>query len=280
MDSATAWTSIGDIEFLVRTIGRGPDIVVLHGGPGADHTSISTEFDALARGRRLVYYDQRGCGKTRTPRLASLGWMDHTSDLDALLDHWGIDRANLLGYSWGGLLALLYATQHANRIGSLALVSPAPITAKERTEFLSRFALRMEDSWIRQRALDLERSNLRRSDPAAFRRRAFELSIAPYFKDFANASGSKPFLISTRTREAIWRSLGDYDITTRLRTIRVPTLVIHGRYDPIPLASARHIANLLDGHLEVFDHSAHVPQQEESERFISALDAFLPKETE
>jgi hypothetical protein len=54
MDSSKARTSIGDIEFPVRTVGRGPDVVVLHGGPGADHSSLITEFDALARGRRLL----------------------------------------------------------------------------------------------------------------------------------------------------------------------------------------------------------------------------------
>jgi proline iminopeptidase len=268
--------SIGDIEFLVRTIGQGPDVVVLHGGPGADHSSLTTEFDPLSVGRRLVYYDQRGCGRTRTPRSAPLGWTHHVSDLGTLLDEWGLVNANLLGYSWGGLLALLYATQHPDRIASLALVSPAPITAKERAAFLDRFAVRMDHPWIQTRQLELERSDLRHRDPAAFRQRAFELSIAPYFNDPRNAAGSRQFLISVKTREAIWRSLGDYDLTSRLRKIRIPALVLHGRHDPIPLASAERTAALLAAELEVFEDSGHVPQVEEPGRFVRTLDAFLP----
>ncbi len=276
MCSSKDRASIGDIEFLVRTIGHGPRVVVLHGGPGANHGSLVPEFDALSRSRRLLYYDQRGCGETRTPPLAPLGWTHNVSDLNALLDHWGIGRANLLGYSWGGLLALLYATEHPDRIDRLALVSPAPITAEERREFLDRFAARLDDPWIRARRLDLDRGDLRHEDREAFRRRSFEVSIAPYFKDPTMASGSKPFLISARTREAIWRSLGDYDLTTRLRDIRVPALVVHGRHDPIPLASAERTATLLNARLEVFDHSGHVPQVEEPRRFVSVLDRFLP----
>lgn len=277
MNPSIARTSIGDIEFLVRTIGQGPDVVVLHGGPGADHSSLTTEFDPLSVGRRLVYYDQRGCGGTKTPRSAPLGWTHHVSDLGTLLDEWGIVNANLLGYSWGGLLALLYATQHSDRIASLALVSPAPITAKERAAFLDRFAIRMNHPWIQTQQLELEQADLRHRDPAAFRQRAFELSIAPYFKDPRNATGSKQFLISVKTREAIWRSLGDYDLTSRLREIRTPALVLHGRHDPIPLASAERTAALLAAELEVCEDSGHVPQVEEPGRFVRILDAFLPK---
>lgn len=276
MKPSIARTSIGDIEFLVRTIGQGPDVVVLHGGPGADHSSLITEFDPLSVGRRLVYYDQRGCGRTRTPRTAPLGWTHHTSDLGTLLDGWGIVKANLLGYSWGGLLALLYGTQHPDRIARLALVSPAPVTAKERAVFVDRFAVRMDHPWIRAQQLELEQSDLRHRDPAAFRQRAFELSIAPYFRDPRNAAGSRQFLISVRTREAIWRSLGGYDLTSHLRDIRIPALVLHGRHDPIPLESAERTAALLAAKLEVFENSGHVPQIEEPGRFVRTLDAFLP----
>jgi len=251
-------------------------VVVLHGGPGADHGSLITEFDPLSVGRRLIYYDQRGCGRTRTPRTAPLGWTHHVSDLGTLLDGWGIAKANLLGYSWGGLLALLYATQSPDKIASLVLVSPAPITAKERATFLDRFAARTDHPWIRAQQLDLEQSDLRHRDPAAFRQRAFELSIAPYFKDPRNATGSKQFLISVRTRDAIWRSLGDYDLTSCLRDIRIPALVLHGRHDPIPLASAERTAALLAAELEVFENSGHVPQIEEPGRFVKTLDTFLP----
>jgi proline iminopeptidase len=184
----------------------------------------------------------------------------------------------LLGYSWGGLLALLYAINSTARIASLALVSPAPVTANERMEFVSRLAARMEEPWIRNRQLDLEHSSLRRSDPAAFRQRAFELSIAPYFKDPRRALGAKQFLISARTREAIWRSLGDYDLTAQVRDLRVAALVAHGRHDPIPLESAKHTASLLEARFAVFDDSGHVPQIEEPHRFIDALDGFLPRD--
>ncbi|KPJ94166.1 MAG: hypothetical protein AMS18_04200, partial [Gemmatimonas sp. SG8_17] len=71
-----------------RALGRGPDVVVLHGGPGADHATLLPQFDSLARNRRLLYYDQRGSGNSSVAPGAALGWRQHVDDLDLLLDHW------------------------------------------------------------------------------------------------------------------------------------------------------------------------------------------------
>src|SRR2546422_2930863 len=71
----------------------------------------------------------------------------HVVDLEALRGHWGLDRLTVIGYSWGGLLALLYALEHPDRIARLALVSSAPVTAAWRDEFERRFAARMAQPW-------------------------------------------------------------------------------------------------------------------------------------
>ncbi len=113
MAAGSLWegrVAVEGIELFVRTVSSGPDVVVLHGGPGAHHDYLLPQFDALARGRRLRYYDQRGGGRSPAPRDADLRWPVHVRDLGALLDGWGLDRATLLGFSWGGLLAMLFAT--------------------------------------------------------------------------------------------------------------------------------------------------------------------------
>ena len=268
--------SVNGISLYTRIVGVGPGVIVLHGGPGAHHDYLLPQFDALAVGRTLHYYDQRGGGRSPVEREVPVGWREQVADLDALIDHWQLAPATVLGYSWGALLAMLHAIAHPEKIGRLALVSPAAATAQGRQEFETRFAERMRDPRILRSREDLMQSGLRERDPEAYRKRLFELSVAGYFRDPEQARNLTPFRVTGRTQDAVWKSLGDYDLTEGLKRLAVPALVMHGRHDPIPLARAEDIARLLRARWEVFDKSGHVPYVEEFEKFVSVLDEFLP----
>src|SRR3954471_23664427 len=114
------------VQLFERRIGAGPPTVVLHGGPGAHHDYLLPGFDALAVGRELIYYDQRGGGRSPVARDVPVGWTEQVADLEALRERWSFHRLTLAGYSWGALLALLYALHHPERVERLALISPAP----------------------------------------------------------------------------------------------------------------------------------------------------------
>src|SRR2546429_4231894 len=120
------------VRLFTRRAGDGPPVVVLHGGPGAHHDYLLPQYDLLARGRTLLYYDQRGGGRSPVGRDTPVGWREHVADLEALRRHWSIDRPTLLGYSWGGLLAVLYWLEHPEQVERLPLVSPAPPRAASR----------------------------------------------------------------------------------------------------------------------------------------------------
>ncbi len=265
-------------SLFTRAVGRGPDVVVLHGGPGADHRSLLPYFDGLARGRTLRYYDQRGCGRSCRPPSSELGWRYHVEDLRQLLERWDLGQVTLSGHSWGCLLAILFAVEYPDRVGQLALVAPAPATSEQRDRYRKRFAARLASEEVATQREGLERSGLRTTDFVAYRKRAFELSLLPYFFEPANAHHTAPFLVSSSVREAVWRSLGTYDVLARLGGVRVPSLVIHGLHDPIPIESSKQIAAALGAPLEVFERSGHLPFVEEHSRFIEVLDAFLPRD--
>lgn len=270
-----AGVDVRGVSLFTRSVGHGPDTVVLHGGPGAHHDYLLPQFDALATRRRLRYYDQRGGGRSPVPPDTPVGWREHVADLDALLDHWDLESATVLGYSWGALLALLYAVQHPGRIGRLALVSPAAATIEGRREFERRFAERMRAPEITGAREALRASSLRTEDPEAYRQRMFELSVAGYFANPERAHDLTPFRVTGRTQTAVWNGLADYDLRAELGTLRVPARVLHGRYDPIPIETARDTAQRLGA--EFFEmESGHVPYVEDFERFVSLLDAFLP----
>ncbi len=268
---------VNGVELFTRTVGDGPDVIVMHGGPGAQHDYLLPQFDALAQGRRLRYYDQRGGGKSQVSRDTEVGWREQAADLDALISHWSTEPATLLGYSWGGLLAQLFATEHPERVGRLALVSAAPVHAGARREFQQRLSERMAAPEIVRARDELRQSGLRESDPEAYRKRAFELSVAGYFAHPARARGLTPFRVTGRTQQAVWSSVSDYDIRDKLASLSVPALVLHGQHDAISVSSAEETASLLGAELVVFEHSGHVPYVEEPHKFVAALDAFLPR---
>lgn len=272
---------VNGVDLFTRRIGTGPLVVVLHGGPGAHHDYLLPQFDRLARGRTLFYYDQRGGGKSPVPREVPVGWREQVADLDALRDDLKIERLTLCGYSWGGLLAVLYLLEHPGRVERLALVSPASITAKYREEFERRFAERMSAPEIVRAREELRASDLRQRDPAAYQRRAFALSVAGYFRDPSEAVNLTPFRVTARTQQAVWASLGEFDLRPRLREYSSlvpppPSLILHGTFDPIPIEASRELAELLKARMVELP-VGHCPHVEATEEFVSALDGFLPR---
>jgi len=279
-EAVEALVDLGGVRLHTRRVGTDPPVVVLHGGPGADYAYLLPQYDRLAHGRALRFYDQRGGGQSPVPRDVPVGWQEHVADLEALRKHWAIDRVTLLGYSWGGLLAVLYALEHPDRVGRLALVAPAPLTARWRDEFERRLSARLADPRIVQARAELSASGLAQRDPEKYRRLAFALSVAGYFKDPSRAKELTPFRVTARTQQAVWQSLGTYDLRDRLRSTfpkgRAPrAVVVHGVYDPLPIESARETAALLDtGVIELA--TGHAPHVEATEDFVRALNGFLP----
>lgn len=271
----TAAHLVRGVTLFERRVGEGPPVIVLHGGPGADHGYLLPGFDTLALGRELVYYDQRGGGRSPVARDVPVGWREHVADLEALRQLWALDRLIILGYSWGGLLAQLYATEHPDRLERLALVCPAPSWRAARDEFERRFAERSLAPELVAQRLALRESGLRERDPRAYERRLFELAVVPYFYDPARASDLTPFRVVGRTQQEVWRSLNDYDLRPALRRLRLPALVLHGEDDPIPIEASRETAALLGAEFHALDRCGHCPHVERLEDFRRLLDAFL-----
>jgi proline iminopeptidase len=266
------------VSLFERRIGSGPEVVVLHGGPGAHHDYLLPGFDRLATGRTLVYYDQRGGGQSNVARDVAVGWREQVNDLEALRDIWGLDRLTLVGYSWGALLAMLYAVTYPARVASLALVSPAPAAKSERAGYEAALAARGSTPALLAERAALQASGLRSSNLAAYNQRLFELAVAGYFHDPARAHELTPFRITGRTQQEVWNSLGDdFDLRPALSRLDITALVVHGDDDPIPVSTAEATATALRAPLVILPDCGHVPYVEAPEQFVAALDPFLPR---
>lgn len=235
----------------------------------------------LARDHELVFYDQRGGGQSRTDGSADVTpvtWQTHVDDLAAVVSELGASPLELVGYSWGGLLSMLYATHTpagAPLPATLTLIDPAPINRAYRAEFEAEFARRQQGEAIQALRTELAASGLRESDPAAYRQRGFELSVAGYFADPHRAHDLTPFRVVGKVQQSVWQSLGDFDLRPALEQVKIPALVVHGRQDPIPLASSESVAEALGAELVVLENSGHVPYVEQSQSLFDAVRRFL-----
>jgi proline iminopeptidase len=263
--------------------------LLLHGGPGAHHDYLLPQMLRLATSaapaRELLFYDQRGGGRSRTDdreREGHITWRTHVEDLQRVIAELGAEPLALIGYSWGGLLALLYAREAAaSRVSPspirLVLIDPAPMTRAYRQQFEAEFSRRQTSRDVQALRDELAASGLRERDPEQFRQRSFELSVAGYFADPRAARDLTSFRVTARVQQSVWASLGDYDLLADplLHSIHCPTLVVHGREDPIPLASSEGCASALGARLVVLDQCGHVPYVEQPDALFGAIEQFL-----
>lgn len=285
----------------------GPRLLVLHGGPGAHHDYLLPQLLRLAEAHDCVFYDQRGGGRSKAAAddVGPVTWRTHVDDLARVADELAGDGPlHLVGYSWGGLLALLYALDAAGvalpalgapvggsaALGgpararrapaSLTLVDPAPITRRLRDRFEAEFARRAQGDAVQALRAELAAGGLRERDPDAYRQRAFEVSVAGYFHDPAKARDLTPFRVTGRVQQSVRESLGDFDLVPHLGAAACPALVVHGREDPIPLASSEALAaGLPDARLAVLERCGHVPYVEQPEALFAAVLPFLAEVT-
>ena len=260
-----------------------PQIFLLHGGPGAHHEYLLPQMLRVGEGRELITYDQRGGGRSKTDDREPITWRTHVADLASVIAELGDGTPpTIIGYSWGALLAMLYAIEAAHgRVmpapARLVLIDPAPVTRRYRDEFEAEFSRRMKSADVAQLREELASSGLRERDPDAYRQRAFELSVAGYFADPRAAHDLTPFRVTGRVQQSTWESLANFDLLApgMLDSVHVPTLVIHGRQDPIPLESSEAAARALGATFRVLDSSGHVPYVEQPEPLFSAIAEFL-----
>ena len=254
-------------------------LLVLHGGPGASHDYLLPQMLELAESHELFFYDQRGGGRSKTDDRAPITWQTQVADLEAIVAELGLGVPAVVGYSWGGLLALLATVERARAKtvlpSLLVLIDPAPLTRQYRERFEAEFARRQNGDEIKALRAELADSGLRERDMDAYRQRAFELSVAGYFAEPRAARNLTPFRVTGRVQQSVWGSLADFDVVRGLAGLKLPALFVHGRQDPIPLESSEEGARALGASLVVIEECGHVPYVEQPGALFAAISEFL-----
>jgi proline iminopeptidase len=255
----------------------GIPLVVANGGPGFDHTylHLSSAWDSLAKNRRVVFYDQRGTGRS-TPVAAGKTFTlkDQLDDLEALRIHLGAERIDLLGHSWGGFLAMAYASRYSQHISHLLIMDSAAPAFKD-TIFL--FDDVFPEGVERQKALTFadDLGDQAASD-ASLREYLAMLCYSPEKRDYfvSNLSHS---VFKKDVNQAVVSDVNRFDLNPEIRKFRFPVLVITGRYDMnvAPLVAYKIHQAIPGSRFAVFERSGHLPFYEEPEGFVREVEQFL-----
>lgn len=279
--------STGDVQLFYRLVGSGSDtLVILHGGPGFTMDYFFADLAPLARNHGLLFYDQRGTGRSSlVSDSAGLSGDRFVEDLEAIRRHFGLERLVLLGHSWGSGVVALYALKYPERVAKLIVLGALPLRQQQLTEAFQQLEARRDSSTLRRMR---ELRAARQADPGDGEvcRAYYGLWFEPFFGDrsamkrsrgdfCAGTSESRRNKMSSVDRFT-FASLGAWDWSESLRGVVAPALILHGTVDPLPLAGARAWAAALpNARLVVLEGVGHFPYLEVSDRFFRTVDEFL-----
>jgi proline iminopeptidase len=256
-----------------------PTMVVLHGGPGFDHTYLRPWLDPVSDVAQLVYVDERGCGRSahHTHEYYQLGIM--ADDVVALSKILGIAHPIVLGQSFGGFLALSIATRHPDFASGIVLFDTSPAwTGGYDLDALEQLVGGEYGKELREIAY---RESTGVATEAELKR--FEREIMPLYwhQQVAPAIISEMFENPLLNMDIATYMMGtlskEYDLRPHLPEIKIPTLVLQGRYDWVtPMSGAQEMARSIPNtRLHIFEHSSHMVFMEEPDELVSVLKGWI-----
>ena len=248
-----------------------PTLLLLHGGPGFDHSSFRPYFDRFADTHQVVYYDHRGNG--RSDQLDDpTGWDLDTwaDDVVRLCDALEITAPVVLGNSFGGFVAMTYAARHPEHPAALVLSSTQARRHAEET------ARRFELLGGPEARENYESLFVRLETDRAARYLAENL---PLYNRRESGFGPERTRMNFALLDHFTRTFGGMDLRPRLASITCPTLVLCGADDPMtPVLASEEIVDLLPpglGRLEVFDDCGHGTFRDQPDPTEAVLREFL-----
>lgn len=271
-----------DVRLFTASFGSGEPLMVVHGGPSIGHEYLLPWMLPLARNRRLVFYDQRGIGRSPAEAdSARLNLETNIVDLDALRASYGFERVDLIGHSYGAGLAASYAVRYPHRVRSLILLAPLPAQPEAQRRLRDNLESRRASPDSAHLAFLFGSRGFEVGDREIVDR-VYEFTYRPWFANPGKAAHLSFGLdrgAAERGRRVGRLVTGDsdgYHPWPGTDQLRVPTLVVHGARDPVPAEDVRALAGRFpNGRFVLLPRSGHFPFIETPDTLFSTIDSFL-----
>lgn len=272
-------------KIFYQSYGKGAPIIIAHGGPGLDRTYLLPQMQALAKDHQVIFYDQRGSGQSiPSPLTESYINMDRfAEDLELLREQLGFDKFILAGHSFGGYLAMWYATTYPDRLHGLILLNSAPMDFAGQQAFIEQFVERtapFQEQLTPMYDYNLY-AQLTEDEMASLYRKVFTV----YFSDPAKVENlnlvfeREAALSGFKVAELIRNSAPfkpSFSLAPKLNHLAVPTLIIHGNDDIIPLSTAHDLQQAIpNAKLVNIEACGHFPYIECPDPFFAEMNTFI-----
>jgi proline-specific peptidase len=276
---STWYTIVGEGE----EPGKAP-LLLLHGGPGGAHDYMESMGELARGGRRVIMYDQLGCGKSPVPSNPAMWTVElFVEEVDVVRQALGLERLHILGQSWGGMLGMEYALTQPEGVESL-IICDSP----------GRMDLWVEEA-NRLRAVlpsDVQETLLKHEQAGTTDDPAYEEACLVFYnrhvcrvpwsdsvsRSFAQMPNEVYMTMNGPSEFHCIGTLRTWDVTPRLGEITIPTLVISGRYDEATPKISKEVSDAIPGaEWVLFEESSHTSYLEEPERYLATVGSFLER---
>jgi proline iminopeptidase len=290
------WVVEPDIKLYHFAVGKGRTVLVVHGGPGRPHLKPWAGLEALTNSYRFIYYDQRGCGQSTRPidRLESrnyyqnmllvdrtLGLGAQLADIERIRRILGEEKLILIGHSFGGFLAALYAVEFPERVAAMVLVAPADVLVAPNdsgglfNEVKARLPKDLHseyDNWL-QRYFDFG-TIFSKSEADLV---ALNDEFARYYRMVTSTTFPEQGKAGGWIGHAIFLSMGQqHDYCQVLKNVSAPVLVIHGANDLQPEeASRRYVKTFPNAKFRIIENAEHFTFHTQPMEFAKVIAEFL-----
>ena len=270
--------------------GNGDPLILLHGGPGVPHDYLQ-DTRALSPYARLVFFDQRGTGKSGKSKTLDYTLEANVEDTENVRSGLNLGKCAIFGHSWGGMLAQAYALKYPESVSKLILANTFS-TVDHLNAALAKMRASMPHG-IQETYEKYERSGLysgRESYPdeyqvavdAAYEPISISLPKPPYLQEAFRRMSYDVYrtMWGDQTEFKVTGTMSTFNFLPHLSEIKVPTLVIVGAKNMTTIDMAQETARRIpDARLVVFERSRHYPFIEEKEKFVSVMKKFLGRDS-
>jgi proline iminopeptidase len=259
-------------------MGKGIPIIILHGGPGLDQGYLQPQLMQLAANHKVIFYDQRGSGKSLETKLDEKHINIHqfVEDLEILRESLSLDKFILMGHSWSGFLAMQYAIEYQDHLTGLILLNSAPADYKGQKAFIDALGVRTKNIHddIKPLFVFEDFKKLSASQIADLYRKLFSVyfynpdEVKHLSLNFDVPSAQSGFKVMQEMSKTSWLQ-PHLDLFPYLKTLRIPTLILLGKQDIGPIWTSEEIkAAIPNAEIVILENCGHFPYIEQPSQFF------------
>jgi proline-specific peptidase len=284
----TGFIPVDGYRVWYRSIGGGADhesipLLILHGGPGAPHDYLENLQALATTSRRVIFYDQLGCGNSDQPDDASLWQVERFADeLATVRRELGLDAVHILGQSWGGMLAIEYALRQPQGVVSFILsntTSSIPMWIAEANRLRAELPPEVNATLLRhEKAGTTSDPEYLQAMQVYYDRHVIRVPRPDYAQRSFSRLSRVYYIMNGPSEFHVTGVIKDWDRTERLSEIHVPTLILSGQYDEsTPIINEVLHKGIAGSEWILFENCSHNSHIEAPELYMQTVSNFLKR---